>query len=87
MRNGLLFLMKKNSKTLDKGQLAQAIGNRIKAVRAERGISQSELARICGKDKQHIELIENGKVSATSYSLYTLSQGLNISLSELLKFD
>ena len=72
---------------LNKDQLAKAIGNRVKAIRAERGISQSELSRICGKDKQHIELIENGKISPNVFTLYTIAKGLNCSLPELLSVD
>ena len=77
----------KGDQYLNKEQLAKAIGNRVKAIRAERGISQSELSRICGKDKQHIELIENGKISPNVFTLYTISKGLNCSLHELLTVD
>jgi len=72
---------------LDKTQLAQKIGQRIKAMRSRININQAELARRCGKDSQHIELIENGKVSATIYTLYIVARALDSTLDELLKLD
>ena len=87
MRNGLLFVMNNKKPELNKQELSQKVGERIKAIRSGLGISQAELARRCNKDSQHIELIENGKVTATIYTLYIISKALNISLSELLEID
>lgn len=39
------------------------------------------------KDRQHIELIENNKVSANIYTLYVLSIALNVDIKELFAFD
>ena len=76
--------MKFDADKLSKEQLSQKIGQQIKHYRQQLGISQAELARRCEKDKQHLELIENGKVSSNSYSLYLISLALGIELSELL---
>ncbi|TAI46957.1 XRE family transcriptional regulator [Flagellimonas allohymeniacidonis] len=67
-------------------ELSIKIGNRIKQLRNERNISQAELGRLCNRDKQHIELIENHKVSANTYTLYTIATALNIELKELFDF-
>jgi len=69
---------------LEKQELSNKIGNRIKTIRKGKGISQAELGRICEKDKQHIELIENKKISPNIYTLYIIAVALDISLSELL---
>lgn len=53
----------------------------------EKAISQVELGRLCGKDKQHIELIENNKVSANVYTLYIIAKALKIELKELLDIE
>ena len=71
---------------LTKLDLARKIGSHIKLLRADYGITQAELARRCGKDSQHIELIENGKVSANAYTLYIIAMALEVSLSELVDF-
>lgn len=71
---------------LTKKELSIKIGDRIKQLRKDKNISQAELARLCDRDKQHIELIENHKVSANTYTLYTIAKALNIQLKELFDF-
>jgi len=71
---------------LTKQELSIKIGERIKQLRKERNISQAELGRMCGRDKQHIELIENHKVSANTYTLYTMAFALGVELKELFDF-
>ena len=71
---------------LTKQELSIKIGNRIKRLRKDRNISQAELGRMCERDKQHIELIENHKVSANTYTLYTIVVALDIELKELFDF-
>lgn len=71
---------------LTRQELSIKIGDRIKQLRKDRNISQAELGRLCERDKQHIELIENHKVSANTYTLYTIAVALNIELKELFNF-
>lgn len=71
---------------LSKSEVGLKIGQRIKTIRQEKGFSQAELARRCEKDKQHIELIENNKVSANIYTLYIISNALKIELKALFDF-
>lgn len=70
---------------MEKLEVAKMVGQKIKKIRKERGISQSELARLCFKDKQAIEKIENGKVNPTLYSLYLIAQALEIKTNELIE--
>lgn len=72
---------------MTKDQLKIAIGKRIIEVRSEKGWSQSDLARACNKDRQAIEVLENGKVNPTIFTLYEIAKGLNIPLSELTTFE
>ena len=69
-----------------KKELSAKIGDRIKKIRHLKGISQAELGRICEKDKQHIELIENNKISPNIFTLYIISQALEIDLKDLFDF-
>tara|TARA_R100000388_G_C7114350_1_gene98041 strand:- start:210 stop:428 length:219 start_codon:yes stop_codon:yes gene_type:complete len=71
---------------LTKQELSIKIGNRIKELRKQKNISQAELGRLCGRDKQHIELIENYKVSANVFTLYTIANALEVELSQLFQF-
>ncbi|PHR43742.1 MAG: transcriptional regulator [Fluviicola sp.] len=70
---------------LTKKELSAKIGDRIKQIRNEKKISQAELGRLCEKDKQHIELIENNKVSPNIYTLYIIACALEVTLGDLVK--
>ena len=71
---------------MTKDLLSKKIGKRIVDLRTEKGLNQSELARLCAKDRQAIEKIENGKVNPTIFSLYEVSVALEVDLYELLNF-
>lgn len=69
---------------MKKNDLNKKIGQRIIELREKRGWSQSELARACGKDRQAIEKLENGRVNPTLYTLYEIAKGLEVSLVTLI---
>ena len=69
---------------MKKEQLQKKIGERIIKLRTQKGLSQSDLARACNKDRQAIEKIENGRVNPTLYTLLEISEALQISLSDLV---
>tara|TARA_B100000378_G_C17851126_1_gene345156 strand:+ start:344 stop:559 length:216 start_codon:yes stop_codon:yes gene_type:complete len=71
---------------MTKDQLKKKVGNRIVELRTKKGWNQSDLARECGKDRQAIEKLENGKVNPTVYSLYEISKALKVELYQLIKF-
>ena len=71
---------------MTKDELKTRIGQRIIELRTEKGWSQSDLARACGKDRQAIEKLENGKVNPTLYSLYEVAKALGVSLKDVVEF-
>ncbi|MEM9549261.1 MAG: helix-turn-helix transcriptional regulator [Bacteroidota bacterium] len=71
---------------MTKDELKKKIGQRIVELRSQKGWSQSYLARACGKDRQAIEKLENGKVNPTIYTLHEISYALEFPLSELINF-
>ncbi|MDC6366705.1 MULTISPECIES: helix-turn-helix transcriptional regulator [Flavobacteriaceae] len=71
---------------MTKEELKQKVGERIVELRARKGWSQSDLARACGKDRQAMEKLENGKVNPTLYTLLEVAKALEVRLSELLDF-
>lgn len=74
---------------MEKSDLLQLLGKRIKKLRLEKGLSQVDLiARMQGNiDTTNISRIEAGRTNPTVYSLYRLSEALEISMSELINFD
>nr|WP_250149241.1 helix-turn-helix transcriptional regulator [Flagellimonas sp. 389] len=66
--------------------MKQKVGERIVHIRNSKGWSQSDLARACGKDRQAMEKLENGKVNPTLYTLLEVAQGLGVKLSKLIDF-
>jgi len=71
---------------MTRDQLKKKVGNRVIELRTKKGWNQSDLARECGKDRQAIEKLENGKVNPTIYSLYEISKALKVDVYQLLKF-
>lgn len=70
--------------SVTKERLKKLLGQRIVELRTKKGWSQSDLARACGKDRQAIEKLENGKVNPTLYSLAEIAHALEVSLPSLV---
>ncbi|WP_034263861.1 helix-turn-helix domain-containing protein [Actinospica robiniae] len=64
--------------------LAQEIGRRIQALRAERGISLSELARGAQLGKATLSTVEAGTRNPTLETLYAIAARLDVPLAALL---
>ena len=61
------------------------LGKRVRALRNAMGMSQEKLGLACGLDRTFINHIEHGRRNVTLESLYKLSLGLNLTLSELVE--
>jgi transcriptional regulator with XRE-family HTH domain len=61
------------------------LGERVKQVRLEKKISQTQLAYQGGKDQPSINRLEKGKINPSYLYLLEICQGLEITLSKLLK--
>ena len=61
---------------MKKTELNRKIGLRIVELREAKDWSQADLARACGKDRQAIEKLENGRVNPTLYTLYEVAKAL-----------
>jgi transcriptional regulator with XRE-family HTH domain len=61
------------------------LGTRIKNERELKGLSQTELANIIGKDQPSLNRVEKGRVNPLYLFLLEISRGLNLPLWELLK--
>lgn len=78
-----------NMSRMEKEDLLKLLGKRIKELRLERGMSQVDLvAKMQGNiDTTNISRIEAGRTNPTIYSLYRLSEALEISMGELVNFN
>lgn len=74
-------------------QLLKKVGQKIKQIREEKGITQDNLgiAMSLGKkavkeyDKSNVSRLESGKLNPRIFTLYRVSQALGVNLDELLK--
>ncbi len=59
------------------------LGNRLKVARAEKNISQEDLARMVGVTRQTISSIETGQYCPSALLAFQLSRTLNKQVEEL----
>ncbi len=59
------------------------LGNRLKVARAERSISQEELAKLVGVTRQTISSIETGQYCPSAHLAFLLSKRLEKRVDEL----
>ena len=62
------------------------LGTRIKNERELKGLSQTELANIIGKDQPSLNRVEKGRVNPSYLFLLEIAKGLNLPLWELIKW-
>ena len=61
--------------------------NRLRAARAEKGLSQTQLAELVGVSRQTISSIETGQFNPTAKLALILCVALDEKFEELLYFD
>ncbi|MBU3928531.1 MAG: helix-turn-helix transcriptional regulator [Bacteroidetes bacterium] len=71
---------------MEKETFLKSLGKHIVSIRESKGMTQSDLAHLCFKERQSIERVENAKTNPTAFYLYEIAQALEISVSELLDF-
>lgn len=65
--------------------VTERFGQRIRELRRERGLSQEDLAELCGLDRTYISGIERGLRNVALRNIEVLAQALGVSLSDLFK--
>jgi len=60
------------------------IGERLKALRAERGWSQTELAEAIGSDARQVSRYENGRITPSLDALVRIAETLDVTLDYLV---
>ena len=74
---------------MEKSEILKIIGQNIKRIRLEKGLTQVDLV---GKieaqiDTTNISRIEKGRTNATIHTLFRISQALEVSLSEICNMN
>ena len=67
--------------------ITEQVGNRIRALRKQRGLSQEKLALKAGIDRTYLAGIETGKLNATLLSLEKVAIALDISMRDFFDFE
>jgi transcriptional regulator with XRE-family HTH domain len=72
---------------MTKAILLKKIGEHIIALREKQGLSQSDLARLTGKDRQNIHRLEKGLMNPSIFQLFEIAKALQVNLSDLVDLD
>lgn len=79
-------LTKENIEKLKK-TIPVLIGERVKMLRNEKKLSQSELSKLVFKDRQYLYKIEKGIVTPNVFTLSTLAIAMGVNLNEIFDID
>lgn len=73
--------------SMEKVELLKNVGKRVQDLRLSKGLTQVDLVgKIDGDiDTTNISRLEAGRTNPTIYTLYRISQALEVELSDLLK--
>ena len=69
----------------DSDELARAIGEVVRELREDLGVSQEKFAELTGHHRTYIGFLERGERTPNVYTLQKVSEALDIPLSELIK--
>lgn len=64
---------------------AQKLGQNLKRIRIEKGLSQGDIVRKLGMPKSFVSNIENGKTNPTLTTITKLAKAVGVSVDQLLK--
>lgn len=71
---------------MTKDNYLKKLGKHIKELRENAGLTQTQLAEMCDKERQNIYRLEKGKMNPTAYYLTEIAEGLGIPPKDLLDF-
>jgi transcriptional regulator with XRE-family HTH domain len=72
---------------MTKATLLKKLGERVASLRKKQGLTQSDLARLAGKDRQSIYKVEKGTFNATIFYISEIAKALKVKISELTDID
>ena len=66
-------------------KISKKLGNNIKRIRTEKGMSQGDICRATGMDRGYISRVESGFKNPTVSNLEKIAKALGVAPDELLK--
>lgn len=69
---------------MDSKTFLKTVGQKIRAIRKSKGLSQEKLAELSGIHFTHVSDIENGKVNLSASSLFSIATALDVPYSEIV---
>ena len=70
--------------TAAKSKLLVSLGNNVRLFRNKKGLSQEDLADLCGLHRTYIGMVERGEKNITVLSLYRIATALGVNLEDLV---
>ena len=64
---------------------AEKLGNNLKRIRTEKGITQGDIAKSLGVSRGFVSNLENGKTNPTLATITRVAAALRVTTDELLK--
>ena len=69
---------------MKKEELLRRLGQRIRKIRTDKGITQQGLAHGLGKDQQSVQRLEAGNVNPSYFYLCEIASGLGTTVADLI---
>ncbi len=79
--------MQASIEAMTKDIFLKKLGKNIALLREKSGISQTELALRCDKDRQSLNRLERGRINPSIFFLLEIATELNVPVKELLDFE
>lgn len=68
-------------------QWLKKLGKKCKAIRQELGLTQSKMSRKIGIDMKFYQDIEGGRRPVSTKTLFTIAQGMETTMQDLVDFE
>lgn len=68
-------------------QLLIRIGDKIKEIRIQKGLTQLDLAAKCNFEKSNMSRIESGRSNLTVKTMFTISNALGVKIRDLVDVE
>jgi transcriptional regulator with XRE-family HTH domain len=75
------------AKASSKEVFLKKLGKNISHLREEAGLSQTELALRCDKDRQSLNRLEKGRINPSAFYLSQIAIELKVDLKDLFNFE
>lgn len=67
--------------------LIKGFGNRVRALRIEKGLTMEKLAELAGIDYRQLSYIELGQTNPTISTVNAIAKGLKITIKQIFDFE